>query len=153
MTTQEPDAVFAALHRAAEQSCGARLFTVTVLDPVAGLARRAYTSHPAEYPTSGTKPMRNDAWTDRVIGEGKSFVANSTPEFAIFFGDHALINSLGCEAAMNIPVADDTGRVVGTVNVLDAAGHFTPDRVTRLEALVAEFRATLLAAIAKVPLA
>jgi hypothetical protein len=152
MTLNNPDAVFAALHAAAQESCGARLFTVTVLDRAAGLARRAYTSHPDEYPTSGTKPMRADAWSGQVIRDGKSFVANSTPEFAIYFSDHALINALGCESALNMPVADDDGWVVGTVNILDAAGHFTPERVARLEALVATHRATLLAALAAVPM-
>jgi hypothetical protein len=151
-TPTEPDAVFAALHRAAQESCGARLFTVTVLDRTAGLARRAYTSHPVDYPTSGTKPMRNDGWTDVVLGEQRSFVANTTAEFAIYFADHALINALGCESAMNIPVADDAGLVVGTVNILDAADHFTPDRTARLEGLVAAHRTALLAAMARVPM-
>lgn len=146
------DATFSALHRAADAACGARLFTVTVLDRRAGLARRAYTSHPADYPATGTKPMRDDAWSDLVIGQGKSFVANSTPEFAIYFSDHALINALGCEAAMNIPVADDNGVVVGTVNILDAAGHFTPERISTLEWLVESHRPALLAALATVPM-
>ena len=152
MTPSHPDAVFAALHQEARDRCGARLFTVTVLDRAAGLARRAYTSHPADYPTSGTKPMRNDGWSDLVIGEGRSFVANTTPEFAVYFADHALINALGCASAMNIPVADAAGQVVGTVNILDAEGHFTPDRIATLEALVADHRPALLAALAAVPM-
>ncbi|MEZ5751735.1 MAG: GAF domain-containing protein [Paracoccaceae bacterium] len=147
-----PDAVFSALHAEARELVGARLFTTTVLDRKRGLARRAYTSHPVEYPVSGTKPMRHDAWTDLVLGEGRSFVANTTPEFAIFFSDHALINSLGCQSAMNIPVPDDAGLVVGTVNILDAEGHFTPDRVAALEALVARRRGDLLTALALVPM-
>ena len=69
------DETFAALHAAADAACGARLFTVTVLDRRAGLARRAYTSHPAEYPASGTKPLRSDAWSDQVIGRAEPFVA------------------------------------------------------------------------------
>ncbi|MFN4099189.1 MAG: GAF domain-containing protein [Pararhodobacter sp.] len=152
MTSDTPDAVFAALHQAAKESAGARLFTVTVLDRAAGLARRAYTSHPADYPASGTKPIRSDPWSDHVIGDGHSFVANSTPEFAIYFSDHALINSLGCQSAMNIPVPDDSGLVVGTVNILDVAGHFTEERAEALEALVAEHRPALLAAMALVPM-
>lgn len=146
-----PDETFAALHRAADTACGARLFTVTVLDRKAGLARRAYSSHPVEYPATGTKPMRNDAWSDLVIGQGRSFVANSTPEFAIYFSDHALINALGCHSALNMPVSDGA-QVVGTVNVLDVAGHFTPDRVATLESLVAAHRPALLAAMAQVPM-
>lgn len=152
MTPNTPDAVFAALHHAAEECAGARLFTVTVLDRAAGLARRAYTSHPTDYPTSGTKPMRANDWSTRVVRDGKSFIANTTPEFAIHFPDHALINALGCEAAMNIPVKDDSGHVVGTVNILDVAGHFTLECAAQLEALVAEHRTALLAAMAKVPM-
>jgi len=148
----DPDAVFAALHQAARECAGARLFTVTVLDHAAGLARRAYTSHPQDYPTSGTKPMRSDAWSTHVIDDGHSFVANTTPEFALYFSDHALINALGCQSAMNIPVADDDGRVVGTVNILDVTGHFTPERADMLEALVAGHRNALLAAMAQVPM-
>lgn len=147
-----PEAVFAALHAEARAACGARLFTVTVLDRAAGLARRAYTSHPQDYPTSGTKPMRDNGWSAQVLGEKRSFVANATPEFAIHFPDHALINALGCESAMNIPLIDDAGQVVATINILDVAGHFTPARIAALEGLVARHRAALLAAVARVPM-
>jgi transcriptional regulator with GAF, ATPase, and Fis domain len=143
---QQEAEIFRALHRAADAACGARLFTVTVLDRDAGLARRAYTSHPEEYPVSGTKPMRSDAWTDQVIDGGKSFVANTTAEFAPYFKDHPLINALGCQAALNIPVSDGT-RVIGTVNILDREGHFDEDRVARLEGLVAEHRSQVVAAM------
>ena len=135
-----------------KQAANVRLFTVTVVDRTAGLARRAYSSHPVEYPVTGTKPIGNDAWSRRVLGQGQSFVANSTPEFAIYFPDHALINALGCHSAMNIPVLRD-GTVAGTVNLLDAEGHFTPARATELEALVAGAAPRLLAAFATIPLA
>lgn len=146
-----PQAAFAALHRAAADACGARLFTVTVLDRAAGLARRAYTSHPDAYPATGTKPMGQNAWAAQVIGEGRAFVANTTAEFAIHFPDHALINALGCHSAMNIPVSDGM-QVVGTVNILDAEGHFTPARIAILQALVETHRPDLLAAMAATPM-
>lgn len=146
-----PDQTFAALHGAAKDACGARLFTVTVLDRDAGVARRAYSSHPEDYPVTGTKPMTDNAWAERVIHRGEPFVANRTAEFSIYFADHALINALGCEAAMNIPVRDE-GTVVGTVNILDAENHFTPERAATLTALVADHRDALLAAFAAVPM-
>jgi len=146
-----PDDTFAALHRAASAECGAHLFTITVLDRRAGLASRAYSSHPTDYPVTGTKPMGNNAWTEQVIGRGETFVANETAGFSPYFFDHALINDLGCEAAMNIPVLQDN-KVVGTVNILDVAGHFTPERVTALEQLVSERWGDLLHAFAAVTL-
>lgn len=147
----DPTAVFTALHRAAKDVAGARLFTVTVLDRRAGLVRRAYTSNPEDYPATGTKPMRSDAWSAKVIDGQRSFVANTTSEFAPYFNDHALINALGCESALNIPISNGD-QVVGTVNILDVQGHFTPERVAVLEALVADHKAELLAAIASVPM-
>ncbi len=120
---QPSDQVYAALH----QAVGGRLFTVTVLDRAAGLARRVYTSHPKEYPVSGTKPMAQGDWTDQVVERGEVFIANTVAEFAIYFPDHAVIESLGCGAALNVPI--QTTEVIGTINVLDRSGFFTPDRV------------------------
>ena len=140
------DAAYADLHRAVAAAGAARLFTITALDRKAGLARRTYTSHPKDYPVTGTKPMSDDGWSRHVIGGGQSFVANTTGEFAVWFPDHALINALGCEAALNIPVMDGD-LVVATVNLLDRKGHYTPARVAAMEALVRERTPALLAAL------
>lgn len=145
------DATFETLHRAADAACGARLFTVTVVDREAGVARRAYSSHPSAYPVTGTKPMGCNAWKEQVIDRGETFVANETEAFSPYFSDHALINDLGCEAAVNIPVMQN-GHVVGTVNILDAAGRFTPERTRILEQLVANSKAELLQAFASIPM-
>lgn len=139
-----PDDVFAAL--AAET--GVRLFTITAHDPAAGLFRRAWTSHPRDYPVSGTKPRSDDAWSAQVIDRRQSFVANSTEGFAHLFPDHALINALGCAAVLNVPVSADDGSLAGTVNLLDVAGWFTPARIARIEALVTARRPALAAAMA-----
>ncbi|WP_147113117.1 GAF domain-containing protein [Tateyamaria sp. syn59] len=136
------DDFFADLHR----DVGGRLFTITVLDPEAGLATRVYTSDAEAYPASGTKPMSQGAWTDKVIGRGETFVANTVAEFAVFFGDHALIESLGCQSALNIPVSHGD-QVIGTVNVLDQEHHFTPDRVVHCQAIIAERHDELVAAL------
>ena len=107
---------YEALHHACA-ALGTRLFTVTVQDEAQGLARRAYTSHPVEYPVSGTKPLTRDGWYDQCIGGQQTFVANTTPEFAKYFFDHALITSLGLGSCINIPVVSG-GQVLGTVNLL-----------------------------------
>lgn len=149
--SSDPQSVFASLHTLIDKAVGARLFTVTVLDRKAKLARRAYTSHPVEYPTSGVKPMRSDGWSELVIDGGKTFVANTTDGFSPYFSDHPLINELGCHSAMNLPVTE-SGEVIGTVNVLDVEQHFTPERVARIEALVAENKPALIKAMRETPM-
>lgn len=128
---------------------GARLFTISTLDTKAGLARRAYTSHPVEYPTQGTKPITRDGWYDHVIAGKQAFVANTPPEFAKYFFDHALITSLGLGSALNIPVQDGAGAVLGTVNILAEADHFTAAKLTAYDGLVLTHRAALALEMAK----
>ena len=138
--------IYATLHHACAAH-GIRLFTITTNDFAADLARRAYTSHPAEYPVSGTKPMERNAWYDHVITRGEVFVANTPAEFAAVFFDHALITSLGLGSAVNIPVLDAAGRGVGTVNLLAEQGHFTQARMAAYLALVAGHHDALCAAM------
>jgi hypothetical protein len=149
MPLPEPDAIFAAI--AAET--GVRLFTVTVLDPAAHVVRRAYTTHPEAYPVSGTKPLTcDDGWSRQVLIEKKTFITNSTDGFRPYFPDHALINSLGCHSAMNIPVLREDGKVAGTVNLLDVEGFFTSETAARIQAIVAARHGALLTAIQAVSL-
>ena len=121
---------------------GTRLFTVTRLDEEKALFARVFTSHPVEYPVSGTKTMERDGWYDVTIAGRRTFVANTPPEFARYFFDHELIVSLGLGSCINVPVVDG-GQVLGTVNILAEAGHFTPEKLAAYEALVAGFAPAL----------
>ncbi len=141
------DTAYSDLHHACAAR-GTRLFTVTVQDLSAGLARRAYTSHPVDYPVSGTKPLTRDGWYDYCITGQQTFVANTTPEFAKYFFDHALISALGLGSCINIPVVHQ-GEVLGTVNLLAEAHHFTADRLSAYQALVETHHAALVAEMSK----
>jgi GAF domain len=142
-----PDEVFAELHSAV----GGRLFTVTVQDRAAGVARRAYSSHPEDYPVSGTKPISQDRWSLQVLVEGEPFIANTVAEFADVFPDYRLIEALGCASALNLPVVDGD-EVLGTVNVLDVEGFFDEIRVFAFQSLVVARQAALVAAMRAVPM-
>ncbi len=126
-------AVFDRLYETA-RAAGCRLFTVTVSNTEGTLASRVYTSHPAEYPVAGTKPMTRDAWYDHVITGLNSFIANTPAAFETVFFDHALITSIGLGSCLNIPIiAGQTG--IGTVNFLAEAQHFTPERLNAYHAM------------------
>lgn len=126
------DEAFAALQALARTLVGARLFTVMTVDMENEVARRAFTSDPANYPASGTKPIRYDGWFDIVHKERRTFVANTIEDIAAVFPDHALIDSLGCRSVVNLPVVLG-GDLVATVNMLDDTGHYTPERVALVE--------------------
>lgn len=144
-----PDPAFARLH-AACAALGTRLFTVTIQDEARDLCWRAYSSMLREYPVSGTKPLTRDGWYDQCITGQRTFVANTPPEFALYFFDHELITSLGLGSCINIPFVEG-GAVLGTVNLLAEAGHFTPEKVAAYEALVQADHAALAQAMSAPP--
>ena len=130
----QPGAVFAALERLTEATIGVRLFTIMTLDPVTGEAERIYSNRPAEYPVSGRKGAPHPDWAAQVLERRQLFVANDYAGVAHVFFDHELIRSLGCESVVNIPVVV-AGRVMGAVNCLHGAGHYTPERQALAEQL------------------
>ena len=132
--TDQPRATFAALEQTVQDTVGAKLFTVMEIIPERGVAVRSYTSLPDAYPVSGEKPLPDNHWSDIVLARRESFVANSIAEIAEVFPDHELIRSLGCESCLNLPVVI-AGTVRGTLNILHAAGHFTPELVVAAEGL------------------
>lgn len=131
---RQPQATLDALGALAAAVTSARLVTLMTADPVTGKAERIWTSHPVEYPVSGRKPFHPNRWSVVVIDRQETFVANDFDGIKEVFADHELIRSLGCESVLNLP-AIVGGRVLGTVNCLDAAGHFTPARVEAANAL------------------
>ena len=130
------EAAFAALQALTQRTVGAKLFTYMTVDMENEVARRAYTSDPVSYPTSGTKPIRYDSWFDIVHKERRYFVANTIGDIAKVFPDYELINSLGCQSVVNMPVVLG-GELVGTVNMLDVEGYYTPERVQLIREIVA----------------
>ena len=133
-STDQPMATFKALEELVDKTIGVKLFTLMEVDNVRGVARRNYSNMPDAYATSGEKPIQDNSWTDQVQGRHETFVANSIEEIAAVFPDHELIQSLGCESCMNLPIVVNE-RVIGTLNCLHDAGHFTPERVGAAESL------------------
>lgn len=138
---------FAAIEELTRLRVGARLFTVMLLDAGRAEAARVHTSHPAEYPVSGRKPIVPNAWTRTVLDGHEPFVANTIEAIADVFPDHEMIASLGCGSVLNVPVLLG-GTVRGTVNILDRPGHFTPERVEAALALRRPYLGALLAGAA-----
>jgi hypothetical protein len=131
---EQPGMTLLSLQTLFRREVGARLFTVMTFDPLTGQSKRVHSSHPKEYPVSGGKPLHMGLWSRTVIGERKMFVANTIEAIAEVFPDHELIRSLGCESVVNLPVAF-ADAVIGTVNLLDVSGHYTPDRIAKIERL------------------
>ena len=135
---RDSGAAWKALEDCAAAVVGHRLFTVMTVDIPASVVRRAYSNMPVDYPTSGTKPLHGNTgdWYETVFVKRRSFVANTIADIAKVFPDHELIGSLGCGSVLNIPIVLE-GELVAAINLLDVAGHYTPERVAAAEAQLA----------------
>lgn len=131
---QQPVATFNALCELAHDLFGIKLFTLTEVDPVRREARRIYSNMPDAYPVQGTKPMTDDPWSEQVLVRHQTFAANSIKAIADVFPDYELINALGCQSVINIPVVVG-GQVLGTINCLHETGHFSSERLIRSQEL------------------
>lgn len=63
--------VFRDLHDAVSKAVGVRLFTISAMNMQEAVARRAYTSHPIDYPNTGVKEIFADEWTEHVMKGGR----------------------------------------------------------------------------------
>ncbi|MBV8650893.1 MAG: GAF domain-containing protein, partial [Alphaproteobacteria bacterium] len=124
----QPGATFAALDRAMAGAFGHKLFTILVYHPNTRESERFYSSMPREYPVGGRKPFNQTFWAQQVLVERRPFIGRSAADIKSVFYDNELIHALGCDAVINLPVVHDKG-VLGTINVLNAAGWFAESDV------------------------
>jgi hypothetical protein len=120
----QPAAALRALDLALREHPGHKLFTVLEIDAVRRESRRMYSSAPEQYPCEGTKPLRTDSDFYRTVFlAGEPRICRDRDECRAAFPDHALIESLGCESAVNVPVRWN-GVTLGSLNLLHEAGWY-----------------------------
>lgn len=127
--------VYVGLGDLAQQVVGHKLFTLMSVDNQTGEAARIFSNMPDAYPIFGKKPPNESYWRTRVIENHQTFVANDIETIATVFDDHELIKSLGCESVINVPIIV-AGHVIGTINCLAEAGHYSDERVTAAQTLI-----------------
>ena len=124
----DTQAAYAVVDDLAQRTIKHRLFTVMRYLPETVEVERLYSSNPSAYPPGGRKPKQGTPWGDVVLDRGEVFIAPDAEGVRAAFSDHALLSQLGISAIMNIPIRF-RGRVMGTMNLSHAAGHFTSDMV------------------------
>ena len=128
----QPDEYWQALQNLTGTMVGFKLFTVMTVDMVKAEACRVYSSHPTQYPVSGTKPIHYDDWFDIVHRQQKLFVANTIADISKVFPDHEKIWSMGCGSVTNLPVIIG-GQLAATINMLHEEHYYNAARVELIE--------------------
>lgn len=128
-----------------EHDVGYRLMTISAIDIHAPTpVSRLWSSNETVYPVGGAKSLGSAAWQRTVLEQLGTMVCDGEAELAGTFADHAVLRELGCEAGINVPMVL-AGQVIGSVNLFNEGGWFTPKRVERAKQLSAWVYAPLLA--------
>ncbi|MEX0286167.1 MAG: GAF domain-containing protein [Paracoccaceae bacterium] len=129
---QEP--TFQALRKLAYDLLDLKQFTMMAFDQNRGVGQRIFSDDPEPYPVGGEKPIPENTWTETVLERHQAFVGNTIEDLAAVFPDWEKIRSLGLESCLNLPIIVG-GQVIGTLNCLNVAGHFTPARIAAADQL------------------
>ena len=127
-----PHDAFNKFYEWVNKTIGLKLLTLTTFNIHNAVAQRVFSNMPNEYPVSGSKPIERSNWTEIVLDNHRSFIANNIDDIAKVFSDFKLIQSLGCESVCNLPIIVD-GKLLGTVNCLDEENYFTSEKIKELE--------------------
>lgn len=127
----QPNVSFKALYELVNNLVGIKLFTMTTFDIPNATAERIFSNMPNEYPISGIKPIIKSDWTEIVLDKGEDFVANNINDIAKVFSDYEIIDNLGCQSVINLPVIVD-GNLLGTMNCLHEENYFTTRKINEL---------------------
>jgi GAF domain-containing protein len=129
-----PADVYRAVEHLVARGPGAKLFTLLVLTKDGEAVQRVYSNNEQAYPLAGQKRMGPTPWGDLVLARAQTFLGHNADDIRWAFPDHELIASLGLASAINIPIVA-MGRVLGTLNALDVAGHYSEIDVQFMQAL------------------
>jgi GAF domain-containing protein len=102
---------------------GHQLFTVMVFNAERGRLRRLHSNRADVSPVGGAKAVSDSPWTRHVLREGRIYVGSNQADIRSVFSEHRTLASIGCHSVLNIPVRN-RGVTIGTINLLDATGHY-----------------------------
>jgi GAF domain-containing protein len=116
------------LDRGLQDVFGHKLFTVLAYDASSGLLGRVYSTQQQINPVGGRKRVTRSAWTKQVLEDGRIFRGATREDIKSVFSDYKVLWSIGCESVLNIPIRKQ-GIVMGSLNLLDGAGHYDEARI------------------------
>ena len=120
--------VFAYVRDGLINQVGCGLMTASLYDLDTMRTRRVFTDNHRAYALGNFKRLDRNRYYQLVVEAAQPFSTTHIDEIAEVFFDWEHIQALGYGSNLNVPALAN-GKVLGTVNLLEKTGHYTPDRV------------------------
>ncbi len=114
--------------RGLNRDVGSKLTSASIFDLENMRSRRIHSDNSEAYPVGNYKQIDRNLFFTTVLENAQPFVTSRIEQIAEVFFDWRKIQALGFESNMNLPAVVD-GKVIGTINMLAPAGHFTGEKV------------------------
>lgn len=137
------DAAASALDQALQAYPGHRLYTILTIDWGRDENQRIYSSAPESYPCGGANRLvsASEFYQEVILG-GRARICTDREACQRAFADCPLIEALGCESAVNVPIRRG-GATIGSLNLLHRRGCYDHGMISPLM-LLADYASTLL---------
>ncbi|MCD7061428.1 hypothetical protein [Pelagibacterium xiamenense] len=122
--------LFAYVREGLIRDVGCGLMTASIYDLEAMRSRRVFTDNDQAYQIGNFKRLDRNRYYETVIEAAQPFSTTRIEQIAEVFFDWEHIEALGYGSNLNLPAIAD-GKVIGTINLLEKTGHYTPERVAR----------------------
>jgi hypothetical protein len=126
-----PNALFAILDHRLGQRPGYDLFTILAPDAQGAFLERLYSTNQAQYPLGPADAVKDDIWFRQLFSDRAPIIANSIAEISAWLPDYGIFVEQGYGSLLNLPVVY-SGRTIGLINMMGAAGHFDPGAVAAI---------------------
>lgn len=138
-------AIFDILAERVRENVGYRLMTVLVPSSAAPFLMRVFSTNLDQYPLGRADPVEDTIWFRRLFSEGEAIIANDEEAIEAWLPGFDAYVAQGYGSLANVPIVI-SGTTIGLLNLMDASGHYTPERI---EALRQELPLAALAILAE----
>ena len=124
-------AIFDILAERVRENVGYLLMTVLVPSSDAPFLMRVFSTNQEQYPLGRADPVEDSIWFRRLFSQGEAIVANDAEAIEAWLPGFDAYVAQGYGSLANVPIVI-SGTTIGLLNLMDASGHYTAERIAAL---------------------
>lgn len=124
-------AIFDILAARVRKNVGFMLMTVLVPSSDSPFLRRVFSTNLEQYPLGTADPIEDSIWFRRLFSQGEAVIANDAAAIEAWLPGFDAYVAQGYGSLANVPIVI-SGTTIGLLNLMDASGHYTADRIAAL---------------------